>query len=112
MLGKASSNLVNVTSEVQGSVGPILFIVYINDLPKIVDNKAELYADDSKLIRTVINEEDKTALQKDIDRITEWSHESGLPLNLNQCHIMHLRINNSQFEYIIPDVSNNTRRII
>ena len=57
VLGKESSNWTRVTSGVpQGSVlGPLLFIIYINDLAKEIENKVELYADDSKLIRTVVN---------------------------------------------------------
>lgn len=114
VLGKTSSNWTSVTSGVpQGSVlGPLLFIIYINDLTKLISNKAELYADDSKLIRTVESEEDKMALQEDINRIAEWSYESGLPLNLSKCHIMHLGKNNRNFEYDIPDKHNNTRRTL
>jgi len=112
VLGKESSNWTRVTSGVpQGSVlGPLLFIIYINDLAKEIENKVELYADDSKLIRTVVNEEDKESLQKDIDEIAKWSYENGLPLNLNKCHIMHLGRNNRKFGYDILDKLNNTRQ--
>ena len=114
VLGNTSSNWTEVTSGVpQGSVlGPLLFVIYINDLTKQLENMAKLYADDSKLMRKVESEEDKESLQKDIDRISEWSHEFGLPLNLNKCHIMHLGKNNKNYEYDILDRSTNTRRML
>jgi len=114
VLGNESSNWAEVTSGVpQGSVlGPLLFVIYINDLTKQVENMVKLYADDSKLMRTVESVGDKESLQKDIDKIAEWSYESGLPLNLNKCHIMHLGKNNGNYEYDILDRSINTRQTL
>jgi hypothetical protein len=114
VLGKESSNWAGVTSGVpQGSVlGPLLFSIYINDLTKAIKNKSGLYADDSKVFRTVVNDEDRQSLQEDIDTITEWSYKFGLPLNLNKCHIMHVGKNNSQFRYDILDKLSGTRQAI
>jgi hypothetical protein len=54
----------------QGSVlGPILFTIYINDLPDVVKNVAKLFADDTKLYTTVNNTNDEIKLQGDIDRL-------------------------------------------
>ena len=51
------SNIKEVLSGIpQGSVlGPLLFVLYINDLPDYVKNKAKLFADDLKLIANVAN---------------------------------------------------------
>ena len=64
----------DVTSGIpQWSVhGPILFTIYINDLPDIVQNVAKLFADDTKLYATVINTNDERKLQGDIDRLMQW----------------------------------------
>jgi hypothetical protein len=52
----------------QGSfLGPILFTIYINDLPDVVKNVAKLFADDTKLYTTVNNTNDEIKLQGDID---------------------------------------------
>ena len=66
VIGDNSSEWEDVTSSVpQGSVlGPLLFTVFINDLPDRVKNECRLYADDSKLIGVIENEEDVIRIQK------------------------------------------------
>ena len=55
-----SSNLLPVTSGIpQGSVlGPILFLIYVNDFPEVVSSTVALFADDTKLYRAIENEDD------------------------------------------------------
>ena len=63
-----------VTSGVpQGSVvGPILFLVYINDLPAKLQSKVRLFADDTIVYMSVTNESDAVTLQKDLKLLEEW----------------------------------------
>ena len=65
-VGNSVSYKSNVTSGIpQGSVlGPILFVIYINDLPEIVDtnSQAYLFADDTKLFREIRSNQDHTIL--------------------------------------------------
>ena len=60
----------------QGSIlGPILFVLFINDLPQGIseDTHLALYADDTKIWRSIRNEEDIVQLQKDINNLHMWS---------------------------------------
>ena len=65
----------NVTSGVpQGSVlGPILFLIYINDMPFQVQNICKLFADDAKLFCPIAKE--TSTLQSDIESIYAWSEK-------------------------------------
>ena len=60
----------------QGSVlGPILFLVYINDLEEGVTGKILKFADDTELLRKVKEIGDKHNLQDDIDTLVKWSEK-------------------------------------
>ncbi|MBM6549348.1 RNA-directed DNA polymerase, partial [Streptococcus dysgalactiae] len=75
----------------QGSVlGPLLFLVYINDLPEQLNSPCLIYADDIKLWRTIRSGEDRAALQTDLDQLMEWTTEWTLPVNGEKCSHMHL----------------------
>ena len=61
----------NVTSGIpQGSVlGPILFVIYINDMPDCVAATVYLFADDTKLCKEIRSPEDSNSLQRDLDSL-------------------------------------------
>ena len=69
----------------QGSVlGPLLFIVFINDLPNIIDNCSILtFADDTKIISKVQDEFDVINLQNNLNLVIDWSIDNNMELNLN-----------------------------
>ena len=96
--GKAS-DWTNVLSGIpQGSIlGPILFIIFINDLPGVVGNVCKLFADDCKLYKNVKSEADLKELQEDIYRLCQWSKEWLLGFNFKKCKIV--SYGNCQFEY-------------
>ena len=75
----------------QGSVlGPILFVLYINDLPDMVKSDIYLYADDTKIFKAVTCKEDALSLQSDIDAMTDWSRKWLLQFHPDKCHVLTL----------------------
>ena len=105
VLGESVSSWESVISGVpQGSVlGPLIFVIYINDLTDSVNNKLKLYADDSKILSTVNSWTDALGVQKDIDSISEWMKDWRMQLNTNKCKVIHFGKNNSNFPYLIED---------
>jgi hypothetical protein len=79
------SNWLPVTSGVpQGSIlGPVLFILYINDLPEILspDTLCAIFADDTKVYRQIKDNRDQQELQEDINKIAVWGSTWGLTFN-------------------------------
>jgi hypothetical protein len=65
----------DVTSGIpQGSViGPLLFVIFINDLSDTVVSTVYLFTADTKISRLIQTNEDKNTLQSDLDKLTEWS---------------------------------------
>ena len=71
------SSLIDVLSGVpQGSVlGPLLFLIYINDLPDNLCSESYMFADDTKIFRRILSKLDQDALQSDIEKLTLWSEK-------------------------------------
>ena len=82
----------NVLSGVpQGSVlGPLLFVLYINDLPEITKAEMYLFADDTKLFKEINNAFDAFRLQEDIDAMASWSKDWLLRFHPDKCHVLTL----------------------
>ena len=58
----------------QGSVrGPILFAIYINDLPDLVVSDIIMYAEDKKMSKELRSNEDLETVQTDLFRLQDWS---------------------------------------
>ena len=92
-----------VTSGIpQGSVlGPILFIIYINDLPDQVNSYLKIFADDTKFFRLITDIIDRQDLQHDLNKVLEWSHKWQLPFNIDKCKVIHYSYNNPLYNYTL-----------
>jgi hypothetical protein len=92
-----------VTSGVpQGSIlGPLLFLLYVNDLPKAIKNsEVKLFADDCKIyIAFKWSEDSSHLLQEDIDSISTWAESSQLSIAFSKCAILHLGNKNPKNEF-------------
>lgn len=102
MVGNAFSSNYNVTSGIpQGSVlGPLLFVLYINDLPDSIVNCVSLFADDLKMYGKSCM---KNSIQNDLDTLATWQNTWLLNFNLvdNKCKVLYVGANNPGNTYYL-----------
>jgi hypothetical protein len=88
----------------QGSVlGPILFLIYINDLPIEVTHGVQcvMFADDVKIYQEIRSHSDTESLQASLDKIISWSKQWQINLSAGKCNVLHLGKANKLYEYFI-----------
>ncbi len=73
----------------QGSViGPLLFVIYINDLPDNTESSVYMFADDTKCFKEIGSLEDQGSLQRDLERLENWSEDWLLEFHSEKCKVM------------------------
>ncbi len=73
----------------QGTVlGPLLFLIYINNLPDCVSSTARLFADDCVLHRVIESDKDTKQLQLDLDALQEWETKWMMHFNPSRCNVI------------------------
>ena len=87
----------NTTSSV---LGPLLFILFINDLPDGIKSDVYLFAD-TKIFRNIIDGEDKEILQDDLENLENWSNTWLLKFQPEKCkHLNIARVEKTdEFKY-------------
>ncbi|KAI8480230.1 hypothetical protein Bbelb_420290 [Branchiostoma belcheri] len=89
--GKASAPVKVASGVPQGTVlGPLLFLLYINDLPDQLDSNVRLFADDCLLYVELSTQTDSQLLQKDLNTLEEWQSKWLMQFNPEKCYIMHI----------------------
>jgi len=86
----AFSSLLEVLSGVpQGSVlGPLLFLLFVNELPMWIVNDMKMFADDTKVWTKIKSATDGASLQSDLNQLTDWSNIWQLKFNPDKCKVM------------------------
>jgi ribonucleases P/MRP protein subunit RPP40 len=86
----------------QGSVlGLLLFVIYINDLPKRITSLTKSYADDTKILSVINSEECRGKVQADQDNAFKWTQKWLLKFNIDKCLAMHYGFNNKKYPLYI-----------
>ena len=86
----------------QGFVlGPVLFLIYINDLDQGIWNWILKFADDTKIFGEVSTSSQHQKLQQDLDSLFYWSQEWQMLFNIEKCTVMHFGRNNRQLNYTL-----------
>ena len=92
----------------QGSVlGPVLFVLFINDLDGAATAKQLLkkFADDTKLAQVIEGPRDSEELQESLDRLCKWATKWGMSFNVAKCHVMHIGRHNQRNVYKMDGVA-------
>jgi hypothetical protein len=111
VIANVFSSFRNVLSGViQGScLGPLLFLIFINDIDAIVDadGSCKMFADDLKLYSSYCKESTNSTIQSMLDNLQAWSVKWQLSINHSKCKVLHLdssRVNCIHTDYYINGV--------
>ena len=87
--GESSQETEVLSGVPQGTVlGPLLFLVHINDLPDSVQSSVRLFADDCLLYRQIRSNKDQEILQNDLKNLEIWANNWGMRFNAKKCYIL------------------------
>lgn len=81
----------------QGSLtGPLYFVIFINDLVRLLKNPCLLYADDLKIFARVRCHEDCNSLQQDLNTLLSWCDKNKMQLSIPKCFVITFSLNHNQ----------------
>ena len=114
VINSTSSEWDEVTSGVhQGTVlGPLIFLLYINDITDNLHSEIRLFADDCILYNVVKSTADCEKLQKDIDLLAEWGNKWQMQFNARKCYVMNMgnKMKKMKYDYNLHDQPLATHR--
>ena len=89
----------------QGSVlGPLLFLIYINDLDDSITSNLLTFADDTKVLKKLTLMVTKQHLQNDLNKFVKWSEKWQMLFNFGKCKCLHTGHGNLDINYKMGNV--------
>jgi len=111
--GSASTVKPVVSGVPQGTVlGPLLFLVYINDLPSCVRSTPRLFADDCLLYRRINTTSDCDILQNDLNRLQEWEAKWLMSFNPQKCEVLRVTRRTKNVIQSTYSIHNSTLKLV
>ena len=100
-MGLHQPNLRQLTPVISGVpqvsvLGPLLFLIYINDLVNSIVSKISKFADDTKLYHSSRHPDEVLELQDDPNMLVYWANTWQMNINIDKCAVMHIGHNNIQ----------------
>ena len=104
--GQASDPVPVLSGVSQGSVlGPVLFLIFINDLLENIRSSVRLFADHCVLNRNIESPMDCQILEDDLNSLIQWETDWQMKFNVAKCHSMrvtrHPPDKHIQFDYTL-----------
>ncbi len=92
LINGMSSGWLGVKSGVpeESVLGPVLCLIYVNDLDDGLTSKVSKFAVDTKIPNQVISTLDKEFLQRDLDKLSNGASVWQMKFNVEKCNVMHI----------------------
>ena len=87
-------------------LGPVLFLIFINDITEHIDSQIRLFADDCLVYRIIHSPEDHITLQKGLTMLTNWAEKWQMEFNIHKCKMMQITtcLDISGFTYTMNNI--------
>ena len=105
--GQLSFAALIISGVPQGTVlGPILFLMFINDITQCVSSSViRCFADDTRIMKAISLTPDMSLLQHDLDRVTQWSIRNNMSLHEDKFELLSHSANRSNMLHELPFTS-------
>ena len=110
--GKTSSWSPVISGIPQGSIlGPILFTLFVNDLPEKISSIISMFADDTKIYLPLTSDNSIDELVSDLNYLQSWAEKMQMKFHPKKCKVMHIGKNNPCRDYTMLN-SDNTPHVL